>query len=1463
MARDILRGFGALKKKGQEKPAPKQYGEANFEATLAAFFKAEHQRDPKTGELEALTAQLKVEDKEKLGRQLTGNAQEYRKILGGAYRATVHVEDAEFEEIPVVVQPKPQAWTNAENVINLRSAVREHENRRTGGSTILNRVRELGEQLAKTKKEAERERLNAELQLLISSNINALQNELSGLEGAAQIAAFGERLAAREVAKDERVALFRRIVEFADAAKKEQRLSDQEVIRVIAAKIERGLAEKGEGRISEFDADSMRNLPNELGLLTTNTAVLGVELMTLGAYLSLIAQAALKTTIVYTSPAGIAFNVACVAAAAGVLPLTELAKELNFHEKAARAAFYDELAKEGEGEKDVKKIPGKMPLKALVGSAIAAAGAGVGTIALNYVPKAATVVAAQGPNMLSTAAALRQGHEAGNFVEDTNAALAQAGDQVERILRAPRAEGYQRGAPLPSLIASYQHQLEDFGDVMIRNELGGGKSEASGGTGVEGVGPSALRKMWLFEGWYPGNYVSPDDPRVIRLGPAASEWAREQRAGFSYEMTGADGTTERIPIEFLTRTDGSQESVPDWVERRYMEFETQAQDLLVSFAEQRTDLGELSVYLADRLVPVNVKFDLMLARIQSTEGFSQDTDDIEETLLQIEELFRNEFTIPVQGLNESLITSLRQVGAGDEGMRLDAPELRMELDLLQNLEPPHSLSLGELMNPAQISKLFMERNLSGQLLFALLFGGIGFAGLWKYNAGKGRARKHARIMRPKLKKMFGERYREGEEYNIAREVSGGVGETLKEFLVGNGAPFNMEGLRSLIPFETNGSWLQLQPEFVLFSMRRAGERSGKTPTRVSKNPLTWIQAVASAYAKGMASFTHGATMVPEVKMYARLEARYRDRTGLTQEVFGEMLPGFTDLAFIGRRITRLYGAGLGPEDKQVQELAIQFKNAYAEMVFSHLIARTRYAKTKIDYYNKAYDDLKENGEFGDLGVERIRNLPNLNIDFGGSTVELGDDDKAKLEMVRKTGLRTMAIAEIERGLAEERQSLSIIEKFIEELEEKESVRSAEFTTSFVSRLEELKQEVGRTSAVQTSGDRLLGEMSPRGSINRIVREQLQEEISSQLREHRSEQNQEKFGREYGIQEQYAAVNEMLQFTVHDTAGGENSLFVDDKTLNRFACAPSLVLRPQGHGGAIAEYYALSFRVTEVGKTDPVYEDELPIQTLFAKELSPSQAATEVHRWILGKRNEASIAAKLYALRGSISKNKEDVAIPEAIPLTGNDSDRRLDELFDKDIPKLRIQEDLQEVEAALHSIGELGEALKDTRMARRPKTRKEKERIKRLRARKKESYIELFGEMRREERRLAFLERERSNLKSAFPEEKRRVKTLIAFLQDPSHRAFLQDAKVSFEYLPDVATRYDNIRIIDRRFVSLGRSKAEKNKELNLDEVLNALQDPAHRNDSDRKKALLKLFTERRSQQNLGRDDRTSERLAA
>ncbi len=1485
--------FGRGKERPSKNKAPEEssYEEKNFDR-LALRYLEDRLKEPLSSEQKRkLEAHLRS-----IGREQKENAMEAFKaksklsIIGDLVDS---FESAAVPEPAKSAKPEKPAkkaaaektgspWTPAEAKAQakqdhreLAAAVEKHVRPERKEKGVQGRLLSLTEQLRKAKKIQEREVIITQIEALVSDNPDALERALAGVQGAAQVSMIGERLAARAVSDEEKISLIQQITELADSAKRDKRLSDQDVIRLVSARIERSLATNDTGLISKLDAGELTSALNEGALLTTGTAVRGVELMTLGAYISLIAQAVMQTTIVYTSPAGIAFNVACVAAAAGVLPVTELAKALNFHEKAARRVFYEELARPEETEeldengKPIKKKKKRNVSARAVAAALMATGAGVATeVATNIAPKILTVAAAQGPNMLSTAAALRQGHEAGSFVDKTDAALAQASEQVSQVLREPRIEGQVSTEALPPMVSRYHTTLEAFGDHMIRNELGGGRSEASGGTGVAGVGPSALRKIALFEGWFPGNYVQHDDPRVRALGPSAQAWAFEQRQNFSHVQLDENGEPvvlrneegqplldasgeeqyARVPIEFLTRSDGSQESIPDWVERRYEEFETKAQDHLVSFAQQREDLGELSAYLADRLVPLNVKIDLMRARIQGTDGFTQDTEELLETLLEIEDMFRTEFTIPVQGLNESLVASLRQVGSGDEGVRIDAPELEMNLSLLENLEAPHSLTLDDLVNPEQVARLFMERNLSGQLLFALLFGGIFFQQFWQFNAGKGRARKHARVLGPRMKKMFGERYQEGDEYQIASSISGDVGETLKAFLAGDASGvLNAGPIKELIPFETKGSWLALDPEFVLFSMRLAGERSGEFPVSTSANPLTWLQSMGSAYKKGMSEFIHGATTLPEVKTYMNLEERYRDRKVLTGEIFGEMLPGFTDVVFLSRKIHELRRQGRTEADPQVQELSTQFKNAYTEMVFSHLTARARYTRTKIDYYRSAYEELRTRGSFEDVSVERLTNLPNLTIPFGGTTVKLAEDDIAKLEAVRKTGLRTTVIAEIERELKREEAMLDSIDRFVDDVEKNENNRIASTSTSFAERLNTLKKTLDRTKPVEILGDRLLADMSARGGLNRMIREQLQEEIKVQVREHNAREAEAgpKKERAYPIQKQYEAINETLQYTVHDSPGEEHSLFINDRILNRFTCRPTLVYRPRGHKGAIAEYYAIEFLVTERDKEDPVFVQDLPIQTLFAEGLSPQDAAKQVQDWVASMRNKASMAAKLYALDTDISKKREDINLPETINLSSSDAKSRLDTLFGTLIPKGRIQNDLSEIDQVIERVEKRVGQLGDLTNLRRAKSRKEKEARKRQRTRQKHTYQDLFATLREEERNLANVERERQNLKPAFPEENRRVKTLVDFLANPDNRRMLSQAKVSFEYLPDIATRNNNIRLTDRRVAAnFGGRTRTKVVEMNLDDVLNTIMNPSLRTDAQRKKALLDLFTE-------------------
>ncbi len=84
---------------------------------------------------------------------------------------------------------------------------------------------------------------------------------------------------------------------------------------------------------------------------------------------------------------------------------------------------------------------------------------------------------------------------------------------------------------------------------------------------------------------------------------------------------------------------------------------------------------------------------------------------------------------------------------------------------------------------------------------------------------------------------------------------------------------------------------------------------------------------------------------------------------------------------------------------------------------------------------------------------------------------------------------------------------------------------------------------------------------------------------------------------------------------------------------------------------------------------------------------------------------------------------------------------------------------------------------------------------------------------------------------------------MVDFLRREGNRRFLSQAKVSFEYLPDVNTRNYNIRLTDRRVISLGKPKIQRVVELHLDDLMNTLQDPRLRTDADRKEVLLAIFT--------------------
>lgn len=1307
--------------------------------------------------------------------------------------------------------------------------------------------------------------LQGQRDLLLREEEYNIDRYKAGTPEGAYYASISERTASLRT-REQKASFLKKVAIWANQAKHEQKLSDMEAIRFVSANVEKELARKGKGSITDFNEKTGTNKVVGGALVTGGLVVAGVDTATLGAYISLVAQSVLHISADVTTVGGMGFNAACAGFAVGVLPLAELLKRFQIYEKDARKNFYKVWEDMDAGMLPETKPKGGNRLKMIAAGAAALGASSLDTV-IDQGARIATLAATTGPNMISTAAAFNLGEEGQEFITETRAALTQARSELMKVWR---NEADRQTGRLPVLVSEYQNQWVAFSDRSIQTEAGGGRSVTSGGSGVEGAGTNTGRKVGILAGNrnYPGL-------RPTGGYDAGFQWGLAQRDNFTHvrvdengelvplrdasgEPVMRDGAVqyERVPIEFETRPDGSQESVPEWIERRYEVFEGKAQDRFDQAAriigeaadneatpeDERGELEQLATYLANRLMPVNVKLDLMRAYIQSTAGFSRQTQELQDTMQDIETLFNVEFTVPCNGMSESVIAALRQVGSGDSGMSIDEPTLDMNLELLENLDAPEGLDLASLLDPMEIKRLYFDNpDTRSKLIFTIVFGFVGFHGMSRYLKTQEYNRKQAKIMHPIFKNMYGkESYKEGTEFDISSEFS----DRMNMMFDGENGMFSGDEFKDLNPFQEM-PWMQMDPEFLMFYMRLSGEHSNELSGVDKTDPRTWGNLMAKRYLEGFHELIVPTVHAPEIKAFSKTLDRYARRDELALQTFGDILPGFTQIMKLSDRIKDLQKEGKRGNSPEMQEAGTAFINTYSEMVFGHLIARTRYARTRIAYLEKVYGDLKNKGSSSDVGVERLGNLPDLKLSFGDSKQKLKQGEIAKMELVRGSVYRTTVIDAIEAQLDIEQRALDQVADLAQKFKEHQEDRIAKKTTVFATRLIELEKALDEeTEPVAAIGDRLLREMSARGGLETVLLEDLEADIRDRVLEGRSVKT---VGQVWPVEDQYGSVNRAFEQARNAKPGAAFSLFRDDPRLTKYKWTTSFPLRgvgsPRLNGKSrIAEEYVIELAVTDAGTGAVVFKDELAINTVFAKDVPPGVAGEAVRTWFREKRNEISLEAKIRSMTEDLSKMRQPVALPPPINLSLGDANGRLDSLFNGVMPEARRQEELDGVQAAVDKVYAQRNFTNLVTLG-RARTAKEKRERKKMRTDQGTEYEALFDRLKVEEQRINDLAKPKKGEKM-FEDDSMAVQRLTTFLAGPENRRLLSGLKVTFEYIPSTTPLARAIQLTDRR-VFRGSSAGSKITTVSLDSILSILQDPSIGNANERRRAVYELFSQR------------------
>ncbi|HYD92929.1 MAG TPA: hypothetical protein VEB18_00500 [Candidatus Paceibacterota bacterium] len=793
-------------------------------------------------------------------------------------------------------------------------------------------------------------------------------------------------------------------------------------------------------------------------------------------------------------------------------------------------------------------------------------------------------------------------------------------------------------------------EAQAFFERMIRAEAGGQSEHGIGGSGREGVGPNTAVKVGI-TGVRPAEITVPD---ALRNRPEVQARIRAARERINARMRAIDPQYELRPGE----------SIPQALDRYLQAFgessatEFRALEGYRDAAGAQIDRGEygdlmdLAHRIEENAEPVRAK--LNTATAQPTEG-APDLElakaEIREVLASLSTRVQEEVSIPIRTLFEAVSDEMNALG-DPEDIELQVPAFNPNTSLLDQVEIPRGRGLQdpELYRTILIEK-FGEKGVWVLLFTLFAFSGIG----WSYAQGRRLKKKQDPIFSERIKDMMGEDVEGGIEIAYAQK-------TAERFAGELGAVDGLlqnEGVKALLPFGADLSWFELSPLEVMVAWR---EGAAKADRNLDTEKKSVLQKIADVYAEGLEGTVRLAPESKEVRALNKYLDLLRNEERRTLAVQEAALPGFSKLIGMSQEIARI-AHDSSPEKTSAgtREKVREFQAALLKMSFDHIAFRARISHTTISLLKTTYDQLRQKGEFRELDVVGLTELPR---DISFDLLSNSDlPENLTSELLRGSALRSVTINALERRMDAEQKKLREMEHHLQKLLDVIQAlpgKAGATDPSFIELAALVRAELEKAKKpFAKHKNEKLDLLTTSGGIEDLLLKEVRAATRGVMRENTDE------AVEHDARDQISSIRRGLRG------------FADSIVTPGYQSSVRLERKARGDDDdSVADYLAVVIQVRRNGGS-VVADMEFPLRNVLGKGTSPDISAETFERWSESTRNYFLLSQKYddaerkveQAIAGvDVSRElSKEGSLPD-ITLNDRASDRRIEEFYTSFLP---------------------------------------------------------------------------------------------------------------------------------------------------------------------------------------------------